>query len=171
MRYLLVLVIVGLSLTLLGFAILFASLDGRVPLEVGLAGLPMILLGLLLFVGSLTTYALRRPTRKELASQKAGDYRTWHFRPAGLLILVVGLATYVAVASWAEQYVPGINSGRPSPSGFVFGLVCLALLSFRKVRSSIFYLGEIPKAKAAADKSEQRADQSTGAIRRPFQDL
>jgi uncharacterized membrane-anchored protein len=149
MRLFLALLIAGLMLTLLGFAILFGSMGGGIPIEAGFAGLALIILGPLTVVGGLVAYALQRPTAKELASQKANDYRTWHFRPVGLLILVVALGGFVALANWAEQYIPSINSGRRPVSCYVFGLVCLALLSFRKVRNLVFYTGQIPEAKEA----------------------
>jgi uncharacterized membrane-anchored protein len=147
MRLFLALVIAGLLLTLLGFVFLFGSVGGGMPIDAGFAGLVLIVLGPLTVVGGLVAYALRRPTAKDLASQKANDYRTWHFRPVGLLLLVLALGGFVALANWAEQYIPGINTGRRPLSGYVFGLVCLALLSFRKVRNLVFYTAEIPKAK------------------------
>jgi uncharacterized membrane-anchored protein len=166
MRLFLTLIILGLGLTLLGFVILFGSIGGGLPIEVAFAGLALgVILGPITFISGFVVYAFRRPTPNELASQKADDYRTWHFQPAGLLILVIGLAAFVVLGNWAEQYVPHINSGRRPLSGYIFGLVCLALLSFRKVRNLIFYTGEIPKAEPAEDKSEVQAEPGAAADR------
>jgi hypothetical protein len=164
MRLVLVLVIAGLALTLLGFALLFGSMGGGVPVEAGFAGLVLIILGPLAVVGGLVAYALQRPTAKELAQQKAGDYRTWHFRPVGLLLLILALAGFVALANWAEQYLPGINAGRRPLSGYVFGLLCLALLSFRKIRNLVFYTGEISEVNNA-DKVGGSTERTTTAGR------
>ncbi len=166
MRLFLTLILVGLGLTLLGFAMMFGAMGGAVPIEAAFAGLAFgALIGPLTFISGFVVYVMRRPTTKELASQKSDDYRTWHFRPVGLLILAIGLVAFVALGNWAEQSIPGINSGRRPLSGYIFALVCLALLSFRKVRNLIFYTDETPKQKAGEDKSEVRAEPSAGAIR------
>jgi hypothetical protein len=159
-------IVVGLGLTLLGFAILFASIGGGVPIEVAFTGLALgVILGPLTFLSGFLDYALRRPTSNELASQKAGDYRTWHFRPAGLLILVIALVGFGALGSRAEQYVPGSNSGRRPISGYVFALVCIALLSMRTVRNLIFYTGQMPEAKEADNRADHSADPGAPADR------
>lgn len=157
MRLFLALIIAGLGLTLLGFAIMLGASGGGVPIEFASAGAALgLILGPLTFISGLVVYALRRPTSKDLASQKAGDYRTWHFRPVGLLILVIAVAGFAAVGIWAEQYLPGINAGPRPVWGYVVGVVCLALLSIRQVRNLVFYTAEMPEAKEVdkADKAD-----------------
>jgi hypothetical protein len=143
MKLALGLVIAGVLVTLLGFAILIGSLDGAISMETGFAGFPMIILGPLTIVGGLMVHAFRRPTAQELASQKARDYRTWQFRPVGLVIFLTALGGFVALGLWIERYVPGFTKrsrpGGSSPAGFLFGLVIVSLLSFRRIRNTIFY--------------------------------
>ena len=67
-------VIAGLILTLLGFAILISWIVLAVPKEAGFAGIALIILGPLTIVGGLQAHAIRRSTAKELASQHAMDY-------------------------------------------------------------------------------------------------
>jgi hypothetical protein len=142
MKTFLVLVVAGLGLTLLGFAALFGSLGGALPRQLAFVGFPLIIIGPLTFVGGLVVYALRRPTPEELASQELDNYGTWHFRPAGLLLLGLAMGAFIVAAKWAEQYLPWINAGRPTPSSYVFAILLLLLLSFRKTRDLVFYTGE-----------------------------
>lgn len=147
----------GLILTPVGFLILFASLGRVIPREAIFAGFAMIILGPLLFVSGLAVFALQRPSPQELAGQKMNDQGTWHIRPVGLLIIILAIGGFVVVAQWLEHYLPGINSGRPSLLGLVFALICAALLSWRKVRHTIFYLGEANQAKEVG-KTEDPAE-------------
>lgn len=143
MRLFLTLVIIGIGLTLVGFAMTFGSLNEVIPTEMVFAGLALgVVIGPLTVISGLVVEALRRPTPSELAGQKADDYQTWHFRPAGLLILVVALAAFVALVMLG-------NGAKQSHSvySFIFGLACVALLSIRKVRNWIFYTGGIPRRK------------------------
>jgi hypothetical protein len=143
MRLFLGLVVVGLGLTLSGFAVLFGSIGGWVPIELGFVGLALgLAVGPLTFLGGLAAYALRRPTPTDLALQKPGDYRTWHFRPTGLLLLVVVVSGLVALGNWAESRRPGINSGQRPLTVYVFAIACVAALSVRNVRNVVFYTKE-----------------------------
>src|SRR5947209_5535091 len=99
--------IVGLSMTVLGFGILFGSIDGWIPMELAAGGFAMIILGPLTILGGLVAYILRRPTPEELAKQKVGDYANWHFRLLGILIVIVLVAGFHALGNSADQYVPG----------------------------------------------------------------
>jgi hypothetical protein len=90
-----------------------------------------------------------RPTRHEIVRQGGGD-REMFLRPGGLVIFLIALGGFVALAIWLEQFAPGI-SGRRSPLNYIFGLVFVSLLSIRKVRNSIFYTGEPP----ATDKEKK----------------
>jgi hypothetical protein len=144
MKTFLLLVFGGLCLTAVGFALLLAAMGNSRTLEAAYLGFPLIILGPLLFISGLVVYALRRPTAGELASQKLNDQCTWHFRPLGLAILGICVVLVVIAGNWAEQYIPGIASGRRPLAGYVFALLWLGLLSFRRVRDLLFYTGQCP---------------------------
>jgi hypothetical protein len=98
MKSFLVLVILGLSLTAAGFAVVFMAIGGTFPVMSVLVGLAMIFVGLLSFIGGLVVNALRQPTPSELASQDPKNWRTWHLSRAGCLVLAgFYLALLVAV--------------------------------------------------------------------------
>jgi hypothetical protein len=95
-------------------------------------------------------------TARDLAGQKASDYRTWHFRPVGLMIFLLGLALFVVAANWAEQYVRGINAGRRSISGYLGGLLFFALMGFRKVRDFVFHTARVlDQVETAEDEAKE----------------
>lgn len=146
MKTYLVLVTGGVGVMLLGFVLLFGAIGRAFPPWAASAGFTLMFVGPLTVVGGLVVYALQRPTPKDLAGQRVGEFGTWHFRPRGLLILAAALAAFLAIGFWAERYIPGINSGDKPPSAYIFAGVCVALLSSRKVRDQIFYTGSIPDA-------------------------
>ncbi len=154
MKAYLLLVVGGLGLTTVGFAILLGAAGLRLPLEAAFLGFPLLILGPVLFLSGLVVYALRRPTARELAGQRLSDQRTWQFRPLGLAVLFVGVALVVLAGNWAEQYIPGIASGRRPLAGYAFALLWLGLLSFRRVRDLLFYTGELPGRERAGKPRE-----------------
>lgn len=155
MKLFLTLIILGLIVTVLGFAILFGAVGGPLPIEASYVGFAMIILGPLTFVAGLVVYALQAPTPEQLAAQNPDNFQTWHFRPRGLLLLFLGLIGFIALGTWAEQYLPGINKGRRPLSGYIFAIVFMALLSIRKVRNWVLYTSKLPQANATSDNSEQ----------------
>lgn len=142
--------IAGVVLTLLGFAAIIGGMDGLLPFNGTYVGVALILLGPLTIIAGFVVYAFRKPTEGELARQQLGEMRSWHFRRRGLLILFGTMGVFVSFALWLEQFYPGINSGRRPFPAFVFGVVCVILLSFRKVRDQVFHTGRIPEPPADA---------------------
>lgn len=136
--------VIGICMSAIGFFVLLGSMSGG-TIELAWVGLALLVgVGPAFCLAGCVLYALRPPTRQEIAAQKSWDCRTWHFRPAGLLIFVVLVGALVVIGNWAEQYIPGINSGRRPVSGYFFGLLCLSLLSFRRIRDFVFFTGEDP---------------------------
>jgi hypothetical protein len=87
MKPFLSLMILGLFLAVAGFAVLFMTQGGSLPLNSLFVGFAMIILGPLIFMGGLVANAFRRPTPKELASQDPQNPGTWHFSRTGCLVL------------------------------------------------------------------------------------
>lgn len=154
----LLLFLVGLSVTVLGFVILFGSIGGAIPLEVGFLGVALIIIGPLTMVSGLYVYLLRKPTTQELASRPVGDDKetwnlvrladshTWQMRPAGLFVFFpVICGTYLLVLWCFNELGLESSDGATSVANIVAGTLILLLLAFRPIRNLVFYPPQSPR--------------------------
>jgi hypothetical protein len=107
-------------------------------------------------------------TTHELAKQSASDIRTWHFRPVGLVIILLVLLLVVMGDIWAEHLVPVLRMPggwrRVSPFGYFFALLFCVLMGFRRVRDFCFY--RIP----ARDQPQPEEGQKNDGLRQTKRD-
>lgn len=127
----------GVVATLAGFALLFGSFSGTFPTSFAMVGFALIIFGPLTLVAGLIAYALRKPTAKELAQHNPDEIGTWHFRPMGLLLVVVVMTISVIIGTWVEREL-GTHWRRPI-SGYGIAILVVCLMMFRQVRDLVFY--------------------------------
>jgi hypothetical protein len=168
MKSFLVLVILGLSLTAAGFAVVFVAMGGTLPIMSVLVGLAMIFVGLLSFVGGLVANALRQPTPRELASQDPKNWGTWHLSRAGCLVLAgFYLALFVAVIllkvlqhAFADNAVVIALVAGGTGMGYWLGAWLLHyLMTSRNARARMYRIGD----QRPADDAKVRGEEGEGS--------
>lgn len=155
------LLISGVIATLTGFGLLFGSFSGTLPTNAAMAGFALIVAGPLTLVAGLIAYALRKPTAKELAEHNPNEIGTWHFRPLGLLLVVVVMTVSVIVGIWVERELG--TPWRKPISGYGIAIVVVCLMMFRQVRDLVFYR----KPRRSGGISGLKTQERSGANRWP----
>src|SRR5579871_1017476 len=98
------LIVSGLLLTFVGFAILFLAIWGTMPVGLAVVGFCLIVVGPLIFIGGLVAFLLRRPAAHESApfGKTSPPVAPWLLRLAAVGIVAL---------SWVLG-LPAISSGQ-----------------------------------------------------------
>jgi len=143
-------ILIGMCITIFGFFLLYLFFQSYLPKKLVTILIPMILSGMLLMlvIGPILFF-IQSPTRKELEESDPDNLGSWHFRPFGLLVVIVSAgcikwcATLICqrfMPILLEPFIQLTNQGtRMSTLDLIIVLLVVLLPIIRPIRNFLFY--------------------------------